>query len=72
MVAVQEHHLAAILHKNLPGEVAEFEGRPECGYSRFAKATFRGDRRLNIRLSSKDLETIQKGALAERLPYIRR
>ena len=32
-------------------------------------ATFRKDRRLNIRLSSKDLEAIQKRALAEGLPY---
>lgn len=38
-------------------------------YSRSAKATFRKDRRLNIRLSSKDLEAIQKRALAEGLPY---
>ena len=38
-------------------------------YSRYAKATFRKDRRLNIRLSSKDLEAIQKRALAEGLPY---
>jgi predicted DNA binding CopG/RHH family protein len=33
------------------------------------EATFRKDRRLNIRLSSKDLEAIQKRALAEGLPY---
>jgi len=33
------------------------------------KATFRKDRRLNIRLSSKDLDAIQKRALAEGLPY---
>jgi predicted DNA binding CopG/RHH family protein len=38
-------------------------------YSRDARATFRKDRRLNIRLSSKDLEAIQKRALAEGLPY---
>jgi predicted DNA binding CopG/RHH family protein len=38
-------------------------------YSRYARATFRKDRRLNIRLSSKDLEAIQKRALAEGLPY---
>ena len=37
--------------------------------SRYAKATFRRDRRLNTRLSSKDLEAIQKRALAEGLPY---
>jgi predicted DNA binding CopG/RHH family protein len=38
-------------------------------YARHATATFRKDRRLNIRLSSKDLEAIQKRALAEGLPY---
>jgi hypothetical protein len=43
--------------------------RERAWYSRYAKATFRKDRRLNIRLSSKDLEAIQKRALAEGLPY---
>jgi predicted DNA binding CopG/RHH family protein len=43
--------------------------RERTRYSRYAKATFRKDRRLNIRLSSKDLEAIQKRALAEGLPY---
>ena len=38
-------------------------------YSRYARATFRKDRRLNIRISSKDLEVIQKRALEEGLPY---
>lgn len=38
-------------------------------YSRYAKATFRKDRRLNIRISTKDLEAIQKRALEEGLPY---
>ena len=43
--------------------------RERVRYSRYAKATFRKDRRLNIRLSSKDLEAIQKRALEEGLPY---
>jgi predicted DNA binding CopG/RHH family protein len=43
--------------------------RERTRYWRYAKATFRKDRRLNIRLSSKDLEAIQKRALAEGLPY---
>jgi predicted DNA binding CopG/RHH family protein len=43
--------------------------RERARYSRYAKATFRKDRRLNIRLSSKDLEAIQKRALEEGLPY---
>jgi predicted DNA binding CopG/RHH family protein len=43
--------------------------RERSRYARYAKATFRKDRRLNIRISSKDLETIQKRALEEGLPY---
>ena len=43
--------------------------RERTRYARYAKATFRKDRRLNIRLSSKDLEAIQKRALSEGLPY---
>jgi predicted DNA binding CopG/RHH family protein len=43
--------------------------RERTRYSRYAKVTFKKDRRLNIRLSSKDLEAIQKRALAEGLPY---
>ena len=38
-------------------------------YARQARTTFRKDRRLNIRISSKDLEAIQKRALEEGLPY---
>ena len=38
-------------------------------YSCSAKATFKKDRRLNIRISTKDLEAIQKRALEEGLPY---
>ena len=43
--------------------------RERARYARYAKATVRKDRRLNIRLSSKDPEAIQKRALAEGLPY---
>ena len=38
-------------------------------YGNYAEATFRKDRRVNIRLSRRDLEAIQKRALAEGLPY---
>ncbi|MEA3337642.1 MAG: hypothetical protein U9R25_17230 [Chloroflexota bacterium] len=38
-------------------------------YSEYATATFRKDRRVNIRISSKDLEALQKRALEEGLPY---
>jgi predicted DNA binding CopG/RHH family protein len=43
--------------------------RDRSRYSRYAKATFRKDRRVNIRISTKDLEAIQKRALEEGLPY---
>lgn len=38
-------------------------------YGRYAAATFRKDQRVNIRISSKDLDAIQKRALEEGLPY---
>lgn len=43
--------------------------RQRSRYARYAKATFRKDRRLNIRISSKDLEAIQRRAVEEGLPY---
>ena len=49
-------------------EVGRRRERERTRYSRYAEAMFRKDRRLNIRLSSKDLEAIQKRALAEDLP----
>ncbi len=38
-------------------------------YSEYAKATFRKDRRINIRISTKDLEALQNRALEEGIPY---
>ena len=38
-------------------------------YQEYAQATFKKDRRVNIRISSKDLEGIQKRALEEGIPY---
>ena len=43
--------------------------RDRSRYARYATATFKRDRRLNIRISGKDLEAIQKRALEEGLPY---
>jgi predicted DNA binding CopG/RHH family protein len=60
----------ALLESVQRGEWKSAGGKRERGrYVRYARATFRKDRRLNIRLSSKDLEAIQKRALAEGLPY---
>jgi predicted DNA binding CopG/RHH family protein len=38
-------------------------------YQRYARSTFQKDRRVNIRISSKDLEGVQKRALEEGIPY---
>jgi len=38
-------------------------------YGGYAAATFRKDRRVNIRISGKDLDALQKRALEEGLPY---
>ena len=38
-------------------------------FQEYARATFKKDRRINIRISSRDLEAIQKRALEEGLPY---
>ena len=38
-------------------------------YRKIARTTFKKDKRVNIRISSKDLMAIQKKALEEGIPY---
>jgi len=38
-------------------------------YKEYAQATFRKDKRVNIRISEKDLVKLQRRALQEGLPY---
>ena len=38
-------------------------------HQEYAEALFKKDARINIRLSSKDLRSLQKKALAEGIPY---
>ena len=47
--------------KNVEKERARYRG--------YARAMFRKDRRINIRLSTKDLETVQMLAIEEGIPY---
>ncbi len=49
-----------------PVEHMEAEARR---YQDYARATFRKDARVNIRISSKDLEALQRKALEEGIPY---
>jgi predicted DNA binding CopG/RHH family protein len=53
------------------GEWQSIEGRGEAfeRYREYARTTFKKDRRVNIRISSKDLEALQKRALEEGIPY---
>jgi len=50
--------------RSVAGEEAEFQR-----YRKYARATLKKDRRVNIRISSNDLETIQKRAMEEGIPY---
>jgi predicted DNA binding CopG/RHH family protein len=47
--------------------IADKEGLGK--YRAAAKATFKKDKRVNIRMSGRDLELIQERALIEGLPY---
>jgi predicted DNA binding CopG/RHH family protein len=66
-----DHDEKEILDSFERGEWRSVKGakREKTRYALYARATFRKDRRLNIRISSKDLEAIQKRALEEGLPY---
>ena len=48
--------------------VADGESEAE-RYGGYARATFRKDMRVNIRISKKDLEALQSRALEEGIPY---
>ncbi len=52
------------------GEWASVSSKKEVArYQGYAAATFKKDRRINIRLSTKDLVGLQKRALEEGIPY---
>lgn len=50
--------------QSVAGREAELER-----YRGYAHATSKKDKRVNIRISSKDLEALQKRALEEGIPY---
>ena len=50
------------------GSVEEIEAEKQ-RYAQYARATFREDKRVNIRISSKNLEALQNKALEEGIPY---
>jgi predicted DNA binding CopG/RHH family protein len=50
------------------GSVEEIEVEKQ-RYAEYARATFRKDKRVNIRISKKNLEALQNKALEEGIPY---
>jgi predicted DNA binding CopG/RHH family protein len=50
--------------KSVPNKEAELKRHRE-----YAAATFRKDKRINIRISERDLRALQKCALTEGIPY---
>ena len=48
----------------IPGREVEIER-----YREYARATFKKDKRVNIRMSGKDLEALKTRALEEGIPY---
>ena len=50
--------------KSVPNKDAELKRHRE-----YAAATFRKDKRINIRISERDLRALQKRALTEGIPY---
>jgi predicted DNA binding CopG/RHH family protein len=50
--------------KSIPEREAELKKHRE-----YAAATFNADQRINIRLSTRDLNALQKRALSEGVPY---
>jgi predicted DNA binding CopG/RHH family protein len=50
--------------KSVPNKEAELKRHRE-----YAAATFRKDKRINIRISERDLRALQKRALTEGIPY---
>jgi predicted DNA binding CopG/RHH family protein len=64
----EEKELADSIEKGNWKRIAHF-GKEKLRYQEIAKATIRKDKRVNIRISQKDLESLQVRALQEGLPY---
>jgi predicted DNA binding CopG/RHH family protein len=66
-----EKEEAELLDSYEAGEWRTVEGwvKEAAQYEEYARATFKKDKRVNIRISTKDLEGLQKRALEEGIPY---
>jgi len=64
----EEQELLESFEKDEWRPVAERDAEVE-RYREYARATFKKDMRVNIRISRKDLEALQTRALEEGIPY---
>lgn len=64
----EERELKAAVERGEWKSVASVKSESQ-RYQRYAQATFKKDRRVNIRISGKDLEALQKRAIEEGVPY---
>lgn len=64
----EEKELLESYEKDEWHSVTDLEAEKE-RYQAYATATFKKDKRVNIRISSKDLEALQTRALEEGIPY---
>jgi predicted DNA binding CopG/RHH family protein len=64
----EEKELLESYNKDEWQSVSDIKSKSE-RYRRYASATFKKDKRVNIRMSEKDLVAIQKKALEEGIPY---
>ncbi len=64
----EERDLLGSVEKGEWQSISDFESEAD-QYQAYAKATFRKDKRINVRISRRDLIKLQQKALAEGLPY---
>ena len=64
----EERDLLESIEKEEWQSLPDFESKAD-HYQSYAKATFRKDKRINIRISHRDLIKLQQKAIAEGLPY---
>ena len=64
----EERDLLESAEKGEWQSISDLESKAD-HYQSYAKATFRKDKRINVRISRRDLIKLQQKALAEGLPY---
>ena len=64
----EEQELLESFERDEWRSVTELQEQSE-RYRQYARSTFKKDKRVNIRISTKDLEALQKRALEEGIPY---